>query len=357
MAEIHKVTVAQALGLKPSAMLTLRKRGNVWWAYWRGAQRRQRFRSTGKIDYAQAMRAAAMLVIADTEALAPAEDKPRTDATFDEVIGWFEEFVGTVPLNRDETPPQTRTARGYIQRTRRLVRASRSATVGDLRAQAPKLTAHRLGVCEGSFRTIMRGTGAGLFWEGFLAWLKREKRVELNNPLLGSIPPVGVPIPFRAWTPGEVNSLKQHANKDLKEQGCPHRLSGCNDRNMAPTQSPDNDSPDRSRSSLTSRSFSRRRVPQVPDLIQAKGIPSWTQPMIATEVCAEKSNGWIRFADSELPNVFSQFLDHVIRTFSRLCVGSCTIPGAQNVIRRGHPFRLRRPADGEMRCNAYRLGP
>jgi len=197
-------------------MLTLRKRkGPQWWAYWRDAEGRQRFRSTGKTDYADAMKAAALLVLSDLQALAPIDEKPRTDATIAEAVNWYREYAKTSPRNLSDKRAKPRTVEGYTRNTARLGKLAKVMTVGDLRAIASELSARYIGLTEAAYVTVVRGAGAGLFSEGFLAWLRAEKRVDLSNPLLGNIPPVRRPQPFYAWSPERLNQLKAAAETEL----------------------------------------------------------------------------------------------------------------------------------------------
>ncbi len=198
-------------------MLTLRKRGDrVWWAYWRDAEHRQRFRSTRQEDYSKAMRAAAFLVIEDTAALAPVEDKPRRDAAIADVVGWYQEFMASPPHNLQERRPAPQTAVRYMRNATRLAKLAKVVTVADLQAVAPSLNAAFLKLTEPAYVTVLRAVGAGLFSETFLLWLKTEKKVELSNPLVANVPPVRRPEPFYAWDAARLNQLKQSARDTLR---------------------------------------------------------------------------------------------------------------------------------------------
>ena len=195
----------------------MRQRGRYWWAYWRDAQHRQRFRSTRQEDYAKAMRAAAFMVIADTAALAPAEDKPRKDATMADIMEWYQMFMDSPPRNLAERRPKPQTAAGYVRNAARLAKLAKIVTVGDLQAKASSLTAKELKLSEAAHVTVMRAVGAGLFSETFLAWLKEEKHVEISNPLVANIPPVRRPEPFYSWDSAQLAILKQSARDTLRE--------------------------------------------------------------------------------------------------------------------------------------------
>ncbi len=196
-------------------MLTLRQRGRYWWAYWRDAQHRQRFRSTRQEDYAKAMRAAAFMVIEDTAALAPAEDEPRTDASLADIVLWYREFMAAPPRNLQECRPIPQTAASYMRNTTRLAKLAKIVTVRDLQSRAPSLTAKELKLTEPAYVSLMRAVGAGLFSTVFLSWLKDEKQVDIPNPLLANIPPVRQPEPFYAWGDAQLATLKQSARETL----------------------------------------------------------------------------------------------------------------------------------------------
>lgn len=199
--------------------MTLHRRGRVWNVAFRIAGRQVQL-STGATKRSEAqIRGAQLLLERASEQIAgPARselsDQRRTDATIDEVLSLYAEWLESPPALYEPRKPRERTARVYANRLNQISTLTRSTRISQLRARSGLFTASQLGVTEANVVPLIRGA-ASIFSERALRFFA-SRGLEIENPFLGAIPPV---IPAKRFRPPRrefLEKLMGDARSDLQ---------------------------------------------------------------------------------------------------------------------------------------------